>query len=71
MKGIINRANGTDQRLELIYMNNDNQISQRIIKVLAVTDQSIKAYCYTKQQFRTFKLENILSVAPFRSRRSA
>ena len=71
MNGILKRAAGTQQKLELIYITNENQISQRIIKVLAVTDHAIKAYCYTKKQFRTFKLENILSGAPFRNRRTA
>lgn len=28
----------------------------------------IKAYCYTKRQFRTFSLENVLSVGPIRRR---
>ncbi|MCJ8008132.1 hypothetical protein ACFFF5_10880 [Lederbergia wuyishanensis] len=71
MIGIINRAVGTEQRLELIYINNDSQLSQRIIKVLAVTDKAVKAYCYTKRQFRTFKLENILSAGPFHKRMGA
>ncbi|MCJ8008883.1 hypothetical protein ACFFF5_10155 [Lederbergia wuyishanensis] len=70
MNGILNRAAGTDQRIELIYINKNNQLSKRIIKVLSVTDQAIKAYCYTKRHFRTFKLENILSVGPIK-RRSA
>ncbi|MBS4196634.1 hypothetical protein [Lederbergia citri] len=71
MKGIINRALGTEQKLELIYINNDNQISHRIIKVLAVTDHIVKAYCYTKRQFRSFKLENILSVRILGQKRGA
>lgn len=62
MLGTLNRASGTGQKLELIYINNDNQISHRVIKVLKVTDHMVKAYCYTKRQFRSFKLENILSV---------
>ncbi|WP_456076488.1 WYL domain-containing protein [Lederbergia citri] len=71
VKGILKRAAGTEQKLDLIYVKKDNQLSQRTIKVLAVTDYSVKAYCYTKRQFRTFKLDNILSVVPFRNRRTA
>ena len=62
MKGLLDRAVESQQMLEMIYIANDNQLSQRIIKVLKVTDDSIKAYCNTKRQFRTFKLDNILSV---------
>lgn len=66
--GLLKRAAGSRQRLELIYINRDNQLSQRTIKVLAVTESTIKAYCYTKRQFRTFALENVLSVGPIRRR---
>lgn len=71
MKGILNRASESHQKLEMIYISSDNQISQRIIKVLAVNELSVKAYCYNKKQFRTFKLSNILSVGPVRHRRGA
>lgn len=66
MKGILKRAAETKDPIQIIYINSDNQISQRTIKVLAVTDKCIKAYCYTKRQFRTFKLSNILSAGQVR-----
>lgn len=68
MKGMLIRAIDSQEKLEMIYLSNENKVSQRIIKVLAVSDASIKAYCYTKRQFRTFKLSNILSVGPIRKR---
>ncbi|GIN92753.1 hypothetical protein J22TS1_38040 [Siminovitchia terrae] len=68
MIGLLKRAAGSSQRLELIYINKENKISQRTIKVLAVTESTIKAYCYTKRQFRTFKLANILSIGQIRRR---
>ncbi|VEF48296.1 Uncharacterised protein [Bacillus freudenreichii] len=71
MKSLLNRASWSRQRLELIYINKNNQISQRIIKVIEVTELTINAYCYQKRQFRTFNLANILSIAPVRQRRGA
>lgn len=71
MKSLLKRAAESKQRLEMIYINRDNQLSQRTIKVIAVTDSTLKAYCYTKRQFRTFNLANILSVAPVKQRRGA
>ncbi|MEB6549654.1 hypothetical protein MXL46_11210 [Heyndrickxia sporothermodurans] len=61
MKRILRRAAETKSPIQIIYIDNDNNLTQRTIKVLAVTDKSIKAYCFTKRQFRTFKLQNILS----------
>ncbi len=71
MKGILLRAVNSNNPIQMIYQSNEGTISQRIIKVLAVNNGQIKTYCYTRKQFRTFSLDNILSVAPLRQRRGA
>lgn len=68
MKGILLRAVTDKKPLEMIYMSRDNQISQRVIKVIAVNDSKVKAYCYLKKQYRIFNMDNILSVAPARKK---
>ncbi|KHD84198.1 WYL domain-containing protein [Heyndrickxia ginsengihumi] len=69
MKGLLMRAVESGERLEMIYMSAKGDISQRVIKMLNVNSDSLKAYCYTRKQFRTFKLDNILSIVPFRQHR--
>ncbi|MGG4039878.1 WYL domain-containing protein [Heyndrickxia ginsengihumi] len=69
MKGLLMRAAESGERLEMIYMSAKGDISQRVIKVLHVSSESLKAYCYTRNQFRTFKLENILSIVPLKQHR--
>ncbi|GGB58293.1 hypothetical protein F3157_20245 [Virgibacillus dakarensis] len=54
--------------LELIYLDSNNQITQRTIKVLRTNNDTVLAFCYTKRQVRTFKRNNILSVGPIRKR---
>ncbi len=66
MINLIKRACDNKTPIQIIYINSQKQISQRTIKVLAITKASVKAYCYTKRQFRTFKLTNILSVGQAR-----
>lgn len=61
MKGIFRRAVESKSAIQIIYIDSNNLISQRTIRVLAVTESYIKAYCYTKKQFRIFKIENVLS----------
>lgn len=63
MKGILLRAAADKKPIEMIYMSKDNKISQRVIKVIAVNDSKVKAYCYVKNQYRIFSIDNILSVA--------
>ncbi|GIN70932.1 hypothetical protein J14TS2_14070 [Bacillus sp. J14TS2] len=62
MINFLKRACDDKTPIQIIYIDQDNKISQRTIKVLAISQTIIKAYCYTKRQFRTFKISNILSV---------
>ena len=68
MSGLLQRSIESQERLEMIYLSEEGAITQRFIEILDVTPSFIKAYCYTKRQFRTFKRDNILSLAPIRSR---
>ena len=68
MGGLLQRSIESQERLEMIYLSEDGTISQRCIKVLNVSPGFIKGYCYTKRHFRTFKMGNILSIAPIRRR---
>ena len=50
------------QEVEMIYIDSNNKISQRKVKVLSVNQDYIKAFCYLSYAPRTFKRENILSI---------
>ncbi|GGB27001.1 hypothetical protein GCM10011409_00350 [Lentibacillus populi] len=52
--------------LEMIYLDSNNKITQRTIKVLQTNSDTILAYCYSKRQVRSFKVNNILSFLPKR-----
>jgi predicted DNA-binding transcriptional regulator YafY len=64
MGDILMHAAGTGQKLEMVYISESRRISQRVIKVLAVTDTMVMAYCYLKKHYRSFKKDNILAVFP-------
>ncbi|MFA1818988.1 hypothetical protein ACDX78_02090 [Virgibacillus oceani] len=59
---LINRAVGSKTVLEMIYIDDDNNLTQRFIRVLDKHENSILAYCYYRKKVRTFKMENILSL---------
>jgi predicted DNA-binding transcriptional regulator YafY len=50
--------------LEMIYLSEDNQISQRKLLVKEVNNEYIRAYCLLRKQVRIFKRDNILSIMP-------
>lgn len=61
VNGLLTRSKVDRKPIEIIYLNSDNKVTQRVIRVLTETDSCIKAYCYAKQQLRTFRKERILS----------
>ena len=64
MDGLFLRALEENIPLEMIYLSDDQQISQRKLLVKEVNDEYIRAYCLLRKQIRTFRRENILSIMP-------
>ncbi|MGX6442214.1 WYL domain-containing protein [Neobacillus sp. K501] len=64
MEGLLLRSIEEKMPLEMIYLSEDNQISQRKLLVKEVNNEYILAYCLLRKQIRTFKRENILSIMP-------
>lgn len=71
MQGLFIRSMETKQKLEIIYVSAENQLSQRIIRVLKVNEEKILAYCYSKRMVRTFTVSGILSAGAIRKRMGA
>ncbi|OKL37040.1 hypothetical protein [Domibacillus mangrovi] len=68
MNGLLLTSLEETMPIELMYMAKDNMITKRRIIVTKINQDYIKAYCFTRKQKRTFKLENILAVAKPRER---
>jgi predicted DNA-binding transcriptional regulator YafY len=64
MDGLLLRSIEENIPLEMIYLSEDQQISQRKLFVKEVHDEYIRAYCMLRKQVRTFRKENILSIMP-------
>lgn len=62
MGNILIRAIELKEKVEMIYSDKNNQVSQRIIHPVKKNNDLVVAYCYTKRTIRTFRLDNILSV---------
>ncbi|SER00062.1 hypothetical protein SAMN05216232_3920 [Virgibacillus subterraneus] len=71
MKNMLQRSVQTKQNLEMINLDNYNQVSQRVVRVIKINDGLVLAYCFTRMKVRTFKLGDILSVEPVRKRMGA
>lgn len=61
MNGILKRAMDNHQPVELIYYGANHKLSQRVVRIISISDTHINAYCFTKRQLRIFRKENILS----------
>ncbi|MBM7601581.1 putative DNA-binding transcriptional regulator YafY [Virgibacillus halotolerans] len=64
MMYFMNRSLHDKEKIMIYYMDSDNRVTQRIIRVIQMEVHSIVAFCYYRRQIRTFRLNNILSVGP-------
>ena len=64
MDGFLLRSIEENIPIEMIYLSKGQQISQRKLLVKEVNDEYIRAYCLLRNQIRTFRRENILSIMP-------
>ncbi|WKA55154.1 transcriptional regulator [Planococcus shixiaomingii] len=64
MKAQILKAFKHQQLIEMMYMANDGSISKRRIKILKISGDTFQAYCFLRNEKRTFKVENVLSLIP-------
>lgn len=68
MNGVFKCSMETKQKIVVFYMDGNQQITQRFIRVLKMDDTLVLAYCYYRKSVRTFKRENILSAGPIKSK---
>ncbi|MCI4137126.1 WYL domain-containing protein [Bacillus vallismortis] len=61
MNFFLHRSLESQIPISIIYMKKDRTISKRTIIVRQKSKTQIKAFCYSKQQIRTFLLDSILS----------
>ena len=64
MDGLLIRSIEEHMPIEMIYLAENQELSQRKLIVKEINDDYIRAYCLLRKQMRTFKRENILSIMP-------
>lgn len=64
MRDKLIRYQNYKELVDMIYISNDGEISQRRIKVLGVSNDSFKAYCFMRSSTRTFNINNVLALVP-------
>ena len=64
MRAQILKAFKYQQLVDIMSLANDGTISKRRIKIFKVSGESFQAYCFLRNEKRTFKLDNVLSLIP-------
>jgi predicted DNA-binding transcriptional regulator YafY len=62
VKNFLLRCQLNQKPVEIMYLSNSGEVSQRTITIRDIHDSKIKAYCHLRRTQRVFKLENILSI---------
>ena len=69
MNNLFNRSLREKTKLEVIYIKKNGTTTQRVVRVIAVSEDHILAYCFYKRQVRRFNRENILAALPVVTRK--
>jgi predicted DNA-binding transcriptional regulator YafY len=62
MKNFLSRCHLNKMPVEIMYITNNGQVSQRTISIKDINETTIRAYCHLRKTQRVFKVENILSI---------
>lgn len=68
MNGIFKRALLNRQKVTVMYMDENNRITMRDVKVFKMNDEYLFVYCYYRKKIRMLKMENILSAEVVKER---
>jgi predicted DNA-binding transcriptional regulator YafY len=58
---VLKRAAKSGRPVEIIYMDEKGKITQRRIRILALREDLVEAYCFERKGIRRFKRSNILA----------
>ncbi|WP_102027258.1 hypothetical protein [Salirhabdus sp. Marseille-P4669] len=58
------------QTVEMIYINKNGKITQRVVKIYGITEEKIFGYCFLRKGYRSFQKDQILALQPRNNRRS-
>jgi predicted DNA-binding transcriptional regulator YafY len=50
--------------VEIIYVDRRGRVTKRALRILAIKDERLKAYCFVRRAPRVFNMANILAVSP-------
>ncbi len=72
MKRMLVRAYEQNKPIEIVYLANDDSITQRVIWISSMTETTMTAYCSLRRQTRTFHIDRVLScrILPYNRKQS-
>lgn len=50
--------------LQIMYIDDQGNITKRTVRVIKINRSTFTAYCYLRKSRRTFKINNLLAVVP-------
>lgn len=64
MISVLKRAVDSKEKVQIMYMNSNDKLTQRYVTVVNINQAHAICYCHYRKQRRMFRLENILAASP-------
>ncbi|MBY0098663.1 WYL domain-containing protein [Mesobacillus maritimus] len=68
MQNFLVRSIKDQQLVQIIYLDSNQKMTQRMVKPYEVTDQHLKGFCYLRKQMRLFAVDHILAASPLKQK---
>lgn len=69
MNHLFHRSMENKEKIIIFYIDRNNNITQRVIRVISIEDGYIVAFCYWRKKVRSFTMDNILSAGSVKKKR--
>ncbi|MGI8315181.1 hypothetical protein [Halobacillus mangrovi] len=69
MGNLMVRSKEENEKIDIIYLSSQGKLTQWMIRVIAIREIYILAYCFNRKEVRAFHTENILSAFPITNTR--
>ncbi|WP_087973233.1 hypothetical protein [Oceanobacillus rekensis] len=66
MKRLFIRSIQNKEKIVIFYIDQENKVTQRYIRIISIHDHSVLAYCYYRKGVRSFRKDHILSCGPIK-----
>ncbi|WP_051189010.1 hypothetical protein [Halalkalibacillus halophilus] len=66
---LLRRSYEEKMKLDIVYLDQQQEMTQRVVRVVRLEEDYFLAFCFTRKKVRKFHKNNLLAVYPYQRQR--